>query len=71
VTSPIEIVQVICRVCGHRFGAPHRASINHLLDPGLQPPNAACPQCGEGVQFETLFIDTDARTGEEVWRYGA
>jgi hypothetical protein len=63
-SSPIEIITVLCPGCGRRYEAQHRASMNLTLD-NFDPSYVkkmsmgACPQCGMEVALGTLVVQTD------------
>jgi transcription elongation factor Elf1 len=65
VTTPIEIVTVLCPSCGKSFETPHRRSVNLGLGETFTKAEmrrwtvATCPMCGAETKLSTLVVGSD------------
>jgi len=59
-TSPIEMIEVICPQCGERYETPYRASFNLDLDPHSdedyvdEMTGGTCPSCFHRISINAL-----------------
>jgi hypothetical protein len=63
-SSPIEIINVLCPGCGHRYDAPFRASMNLRLDNFdaeyiKKMSTGVCTKCGLEVPLGSLIVQPD------------
>lgn len=63
-TSPAQLVEVVCPACGHEYEAWHRSSINLSLgeewteEEIRAATHARCPECGFEVAFSVLVVES-------------
>ncbi len=68
-SSPIEILHVVCPGCGNRYEAPFRASMNLRIDNFdeayvKEMSTGVCANCGHKVALGSLIVQTDGS-----WRF--
>mgnify|MGYP000874330788 CR=1 FL=1 len=66
-TSPPQLVTVICPECSTSYEATYRASINLDLERWTErqlrnATTAKCPSCGHRVNFDTLVVENGTWT---------